>query len=667
MPHAKRIATLLMLAGAAACADGRTPLGPSSSTDRSAADAASATIYDGGHTTAGYNMKFFFLSPMVENFNDDKKATDGTLSPVVEICVLTSAGVCGTLLDRFTTTSGGKTNEKVRWLGSHYQVNFKSGSYKLDSSKKYRVTVLVNGLVMGYADAVFARDNDNHGNSGHGGGSCRDGDRSNGSGARYHSSSSNGHGSYGDDDDDDDHHDGHNDHDEDNDHHDGHNNGHDGHNGHDDDDDDCGGSSAQQYVTLSCNQTLPIKFRIGFGVAAGIRLTPPTQTVNKGATAQYVAAVTDFHNKPVTVPIIWTSSDSTIAKVSSTGLVTTFKAGTVTITAKAERVSATATLIVKQAGVVRVDVTSVTMGVGGMRTLVANAYDAAGNLVVGQPVTWSIRNADGTIAQITSTSGVATGLTPGVAQATATVAGVSGTGTATVTSNLEFNSICNGSGLALFGVTTILADSPCGIRLTPSETWTSGAAWSTVKQQVAGGFEVHFAMRMSDGGPPDLLVAGNTDPGADGLVFVIQNMSQTALGGQGIGLGYQGMTSSLGVEFDTFLNPGEGDPSGNHVSIHTGGLGANNADESFSIGAAVIPGNLYDNQVHQVVIKYVPGTITVSLDGVVILTAPLTLTNIGGNSILDAQGKAWAGFTSATGAAFGTHDILSWQMTTTAP
>jgi hypothetical protein len=58
---------------------------------------------------------------------------------------------------------------------------------------------------------------------------------------------------------------------------------------------------------------------------------------------------------------------------------------------------------------------------------------------------------------------------------------------------------------------------------------------------------------------------------------------------------------------------------------------------------------------------------TVSVDGVVILTVSINLTSIGGNSILDAEGKAWAGFTSGTGGAYGTHDILSWSMHTPAP
>jgi hypothetical protein len=425
------------------------------------------------------------------------------------------------------------------------------------------------------------------------------------------------------------------------------------------------GVDRDEFVTITTSQTLAIKFHIGQGIAGGITLTPPVQEVFKGQTAQYAAAVTDLHGQPLGVPITWSTSDPAIATVDANGLVTTHATGTVTITASAERVSATATLIVKPR-VVRVEVESVSLDVGGTETMVARAYDEAGNLVTGEPVTWSIRAADGSIVQLTSLSGdsvVVTGLGPGVAVATATVDGVSGTGTATVVAN----EVCSSSGLLLFGSAAWLPGSTCGVRLTPAQMWTAGAAWSTTRQSLAGGFETRFAMRMANPGPADLLVGGNTEPGADGIVFVIQNMSQNAVGEPGVGMGYGGMRSSVAVEFDTWLNGGERDPSGNHVSIHTGGTGANGTDESYSIGAANIPGDFYDGQVRQVVIRYVPGTMTVSVDGVVVLTVSINLTSIGGNSILDADGKAWAGFTSGTGGAYGTHDILSWSMHTPAP
>lgn len=430
---------------------------------------------------------------------------------------------------------------------------------------------------------------------------------------------------------------------------------------------DFNGVDGDQYVTITTAQTLAIKFRVGEGIAGGIHVTPPLQTVRVGDGARYAAAVTDLHGAPLNVPITWTSSDPTIATVDANGVVTTLRAGTVTITACAERVCDSATLVVKPR-VARVEVDPVVIDIGNTVTLVARAYDENGNPVaLTEPYTWTIRDADGNLVRITSATGVVTGLNAGVAVATATVAGVSGSNTVTVTSDMELPTICNSIGFRYFGSTTVLPDGPCGLRLTPASEWTAGSAWSTTKQPLAGGFEVRFGMRMSQPGPADLLVQGNTSPGADGLVFVIQNQAANAVGTAGVGIGYGGMTSSLAVEFDTWLNQGEGDPSSNHVSVHTNGSGPNGTNEALSIGWANIPGDLYDNQVHQVVVRYVPGTLTVSLDGVTLVTTSVTLTNIGGASILDPDGKAWVGFTSATGAAYGIHDVTSWFVHTPAP
>jgi hypothetical protein len=72
----------------------------------------------------------------------------------------------------------------------------------------------------------------------------------------------------------------------------------------------------------------------------------------------------------------------------------------------------------------------------------------------------------------------------------------------------------------------------------------------------------HFQLRIGGG-------AGLN--GSDGLAFIMQNSSDgaTAIGIGGGGLGYQGISPSVAIEFDTFANPM--DPDGNHVALLSGG------------------------------------------------------------------------------------------------
>jgi len=184
----------------------------------------------------------------------------------------------------------------------------------------------------------------------------------------------------------------------------------------------------------------------------------------------------------------------------------------------------------------------------------------------------------------------------------------------------------------------------------------AGSAWYTTQQPVAGGFSTtfHFQITSLQGINDD---DGNN--GGDGFAFVIQNSSVTALGGIGGGIGYDGMANSVAVEFDTFRNAGFGDPNGNHISIHTGGTAANSDNENHSLGIATNLPYMSDGNIHTAGILYLPGTMTVSLDGSDVLSVPLNLsTKLNLNS-----GNAWVGFTAAFLAASENHDILNWSVT----
>jgi alpha-tubulin suppressor-like RCC1 family protein len=75
---------------------------------------------------------------------------------------------------------------------------------------------------------------------------------------------------------------------------------------------------------------------------ASVTLTPPAATVLVGGTVQWTAKVRDAAGSEVTGrPVTWASSDTTVATVSATGLVTGVARGSATITATSEAQSAT--------------------------------------------------------------------------------------------------------------------------------------------------------------------------------------------------------------------------------------------------------------------------------------------------------------------------------------
>ena len=162
-------------------------------------------------------------------------------------------------------------------------------------------------------------------------------------------------------------------------------------------------------------------------------VSPQTASVTVGAAVQLSASVRDASGAELQGRLVgWTSSDETVAVVSSTGRVSGIKVGTATITASSEGKSGTATVTVTAAPVASVTVTPPTASVvvGQTTTLTAQTLDAGGNPLTGRAITWTSSSAG--VATV-SPSGVVTGVAAGTATITATSEGKSGTSTVTVT------------------------------------------------------------------------------------------------------------------------------------------------------------------------------------------------------------------------------------------
>lgn len=123
-----------------------------------------------------------------------------------------------------------------------------------------------------------------------------------------------------------------------------------------------------------------------------------------------------------------------------------------------------------------------------------------------------------------------------------------------------------------------------GLRLVPPLPNQYGAAFWTMKQQVAYGFETSFKFQVIQRSKLcPLLVSPNVakwcyERGGRGFAFVVQNEGSPGSGGVGDNIGYKissvGTTSlgysfsrNLAIEIDYFFDPISNDPSWNHIAV----------------------------------------------------------------------------------------------------
>jgi uncharacterized protein YjdB len=168
---------------------------------------------------------------------------------------------------------------------------------------------------------------------------------------------------------------------------------------------------------------------------ASISVSPTTGTLQIGGTVQLSAVTRDANNNVLTGRLIsWSSANTTIATVSSAGLVTAVAAGTVAVTASSEGQSASATITVSAPAPVPVASVTVSPGsstpqVTGTVQLSAVTRDANNNVLSGRVISWS---SNSTGVATVSSSGLVKAVSAGSATVTALSEGKSGTSVITV-------------------------------------------------------------------------------------------------------------------------------------------------------------------------------------------------------------------------------------------
>ena len=218
-----------------------------------------------------------------------------------------------------------------------------------------------------------------------------------------------------------------------------------------------------------------------------------------------------------------------------------------------------------------------------------------------------------------------------------------------LTLNKDFPSFGGTSGLALNGNAIVTSGA---LRLAANSGNQAGSAFLT--EPVAIGPNTSISTRF-------VFRIHGTANGADGLTFMIQGNSASALGAAGGGLGYDGIGQSVAVEVDNYQ--GGTDPNANHLAI------LSNGDVTSHLSTWTPAWDLENAQSHTIWVEY---------DGPAnqlrIYAAQGIVTQRPANPVMAMAvdlpalvgTRAWIGFSGATGGQFNNHDIQAWNVSVNA-
>lgn len=164
-----------------------------------------------------------------------------------------------------------------------------------------------------------------------------------------------------------------------------------------------------------------------------VEVAPAAATLRAGATVALSARALDAGGNVVPLSLLaWSSSNTSVATVSATGVVSAAAPGTVRIAVSARGVSATATLTVTERPVASLTMTPaiVAVRVSGVVLIRAQPLDADNVALVGRRITWS--SSDVTIARVDA-QGTVTGVAPGAVTIVASCEGRTAQAAVTIT------------------------------------------------------------------------------------------------------------------------------------------------------------------------------------------------------------------------------------------
>jgi hypothetical protein len=251
-----------------------------------------------------------------------------------------------------------------------------------------------------------------------------------------------------------------------------------------------------------------------------VTISLQSDTISVGASKQLSVAVVDVNGHPITnASVNWSSTNTSIAFVSSSGLVLGVAPGTAQIIAASGGKADTNTTLVVPSSVasVAVSIASTTIAVGGATVVTATSKDGNGNVLPGRTVTWSSGAA--------GTATVSAGGLDANNNDTATVTGVAIGGPVSITATSSNN--VQGSAQVTVGTAiNHIAVSPNQFTInTHSTRQVSATAFDVGNHQISG---VTFTWSTKSGGviasvDPTGLVTG-VGPGNDSVFASAQGI-----------------------------------------------------------------------------------------------------------------------------------------------
>lgn len=174
--------------------------------------------------------------------------------------------------------------------------------------------------------------------------------------------------------------------------------------------------------------------------------------------------------------------------------------------------------------------------------------------------------------------------------------------------------------------------------ITPAVFTQAGSVWNSNKINLNNPFDFSF----------NVFLGCQDVNGADGIVFMLQPIS-TSIGSTGEGMGFSGITPSIGITLDTWQNLNLNDPVYDHISIQANGNPAHGTDLAGPVQASASSDNIEDCQWHVFRISWDPVTqwLRAYFDDHLRVEAQVNL--IG--TIFNNDPNVYWGFTAATGGA----------------